>query len=97
MAKMCTFPSQHRGIPHWKCALLCCDKCPGIIIPCQETNKDATNTCSSISFFVYRNLSCCAVHGIRPYEELTIFSMCYTDISSVTPGKVYTINDLVLL
>ena len=51
--KMCPCSLKHHGIPHWKSALRCCDKCPGISIPCQERNKDAANTCSKIRFHIY--------------------------------------------
>ena len=97
MSTMCPCPSQHHGLPHWKCTLRCCEKFPGISIPHQETNKDATNMCSKIRFHAYWNLSRHIVHGIRLYEERTICSMCYTDLSSVTTSKVYTQKELVLL
>ena len=90
MAKMCPCPSRHHSIPHWKFLLRCYDKFPYIIIYHQETNKDSTNTCSTIYFRVYRNVLCCNVHGIPPYEEQTICYKCSTDISSMTPVKVYT-------
>ena len=97
MATMCTCPSQHHALPHCKFVLSCCDKFPGISIPHQGTNTEAKNTCSTIYFHVYRNVSRCTVHGLRPYEEWTICSMCSTYLSSVTPVKVYTRKELVLL
>ena len=66
---LCPCPSQYHGIPHWKCVLRCFDKCLGISIPRQETNKYATKTCSTIQYHVYRNISRCTVHSIRPYKE----------------------------
>ena len=53
--------------------------------------------CSKIRFHVYRNVSRCTVHGICPYKERKICSMCSTDISYATPGKVYTQEELVLI
>ena len=97
MATMCTCPSQHHGLPHCKCVLRCWNKCPIIIITNQEINTYATKICSTIRFNVYCNVSRFSVHGIRPYEEWKIFSMCSTDIISVTPGKIYTKKELVLL
>ena len=97
MVKFCPCPSQHHGLPHCKCALLCCDKFPIIIIPHQETNKDATNTCSAIRFHFSRNVSRCNVNDIHTYEEQTICSMCYTDISFVRILKAYIRKELVLL
>ena len=90
-------PSQHHWIPHWKYVLRCCEKFPSISIPHQEKNTYATNTCSTISCHIYRNASCYNVCGIQPYKERTICSMCSTDLISITPGKVYTRKELVLL
>ena len=75
--------SQHNGLTHSKYVLCCFE----------ETNIYATNTCSTIIFHDYQNVSRCTVHGIHPYQEQTIYSMCYTNISSVTPGRVYTEQD----
>ena len=57
----------------------------------------AQKKCSTIRFHVYPHVSHCNIHGICPYEELTICSLCYTDLSSAIPGKVYTQKELVLL
>ena len=97
MAENCPFHSQHHGIPHWKFLLRCYDKCPGISITHHDTNKYATNTCSIIRFCVYRDVSRCTLCGIRPYKEQKICSICSTDLSYVTPGKVYTQKDILLL
>ena len=51
--KMFPCTSQHHGIPHWKFLLCCCDKCPGISIPNQETNEYSKTTCLTIHFHVY--------------------------------------------
>ena len=56
MAKMFPCISTHRGQPHWKCVLRCCDKLLSIFIPSQESNKDTTNICSTISFHVHKNV-----------------------------------------
>ena len=96
MAKMCPCSSQHHELSHRKYILHCCEKLPGISIPHQEKNKDATKICSKIRFHVYRNVSRFTFPGILQYEERTICPMCSTDIISVTPGKVYTQKKLVL-
>ena len=43
-----------------------------------------------ISFHVNHNVSHSTVHDMDQYEERTIFYMCYTSLSYVTTGKVYT-------
>ena len=60
----CTY--KHHGIPHCKYVLHCCDKCPSIFLPSQEANKDTTNTCPTITFHVYLNISRCTLNGRRP-------------------------------
>ena len=69
MGKNCLCPSQHYGLPNWKCVLLCCEKCPSISIHHQDTSTDAKNMCSTIRFHVYRNVSHFNVYGILSYEE----------------------------
>ena len=39
-AKMCTYPQSDYALPHCKCVLRCCDDCPCINIPNQETTKN---------------------------------------------------------
>ena len=39
-ATMCTYPQSDHAIPHWKCVLRCCEKCPCINLPHQETDKN---------------------------------------------------------
>ena len=36
---MCTYPQSEHALPHWKCVWRCCDDCPYINIPDQETTK----------------------------------------------------------
>ena len=33
IAKMCAYTPQKHALPHWKCVLRCCEKCPRIDIP----------------------------------------------------------------
>ena len=35
-AKICTYPQSTHALPHWKCVLRCCDKCPCINLPDQK-------------------------------------------------------------
>ena len=97
MATIFTFHTQHYRLTNCKFLLHCCEKSPGISLSQQETNKDTTNTFSTICFHIHRNVSCFTVHGIRPYEEQTICFMCSIDLSSATSGTVYTQKELVLL
>ena len=83
-------PSTHPVIPHWKCVLCYCYKCPSIFIPIQEANKYKINQCPTIRFRVYRHVSHFTVHGIHAYKERTTCSLCSTiPISDITV-KLYT-------
>ena len=77
-ATICPRPYAHHVLLYCKCVLNCRDKCPNMVIPSQEVNRDTTNTCSKIYFYVYRNVSHCKLHVSCPYKELTTNSMCST-------------------
>ena len=68
-----------------------------MVIPNQEENRDAANTCPKIYFHVYRNVSCCKIYGRCPYEEGTTCSMCSTMLRNYTTAKLYTWKDIVLI
>ena len=97
MAIMSPFTSKYHGMPHWKWVLRCCDKCPSIVLPSQEENKDTTNTCPTIRFNVYRNVSFFNIHGRRQYHKGTTCSFFSTVLRSDRTAKVYTWNKLLLL
>ena len=97
MKTMCTFPSAYHALPHCKCVLFCCDKCPIIVIHSQESNRDSPHICPTMRFHVYRNISCCKFHGRLPHKYRTTCSMCFTMPSSDTTDKVHTSKELVLL
>ena len=61
MEPMCNCNYEHHGISYWKCVLRCCDKVPIIVLPSQKENKYTTNTCTTIRFHVYHNVSHCTV------------------------------------
>ena len=47
---MCTYPQYNHALPHWKCALRCCDDCPCINLTDQETYKKMTKQHPQLSF-----------------------------------------------
>ena len=63
MSNMCPCNYKHHGLPHWKCVLMCCNKCPSIVLTSQEAIEDTTNTCPTIRFHVYRNVLNFTLHG----------------------------------
>ena len=87
---MCYFPYDKHDLTHWKFVLCCSNKCPSILIPGQESNKDMTSTCPEIRFHVCRNMSYCTMNVRRPYEEKTACSMFYTVTVTNTIAKLCT-------
>ena len=35
---MCAYPQSDYALPHWKCVMRCCAKCPSVNLPDQETD-----------------------------------------------------------
>ena len=80
-AKMCAYPQSDHALPHWKCVLRCCYKCPSIIIPDQETDYQYPNTSPSIRFHIYHIISSCTAHGRLPLNGNKICRMFKHDSS----------------
>ena len=64
MAKetMCECSQSYHELPHCKCVLRCCEKCPSINLPDQETNDQYPHTSPSICFHIYHIIACCTKH-----------------------------------
>ena len=67
-ATMCAYIHSGHSLPHWKCLLRCCDECPHINIPDQETNKKHEETTPSIRFHIYHIIGRCTAHGRIPLK-----------------------------
>ena len=53
---MCTYPQYAHVLPHWKCVLRCCAKCPSINLPDQETENQYSEITPSIRFHILTSL-----------------------------------------
>ena len=64
MAKLtiCAYPQSDHELPHWKCVLGCCSKCPSIHTPDQETDDQYSNTSPLICFHFYHLIAHCTTH-----------------------------------
>ena len=91
---MCPCTSTHNGIPYWKFVSHCCDKCPNIVIPSHEANKDTAKTCPTMYFHIYRNVSHSTVQEILRYKERTECSTCFTVTRNATAEKYKHKNNL---
>ena len=87
MAKetMCAYKQSDNALPHWKCALRCCAKCPIINIPDQETDDQYPDTSTSINFHIYHINTRCKKYGRLPLTDTKICCKCEQDTA---PGKL---------
>ena len=97
MATMFSYtPSQH-VLPHWKCVLHCCSNCPRIDLTDQESDRHHSNASPSIIFHIYHLIARCTVHGRRPLDERKNDRLCFQDLATVTPEKLYTRKKIVMM
>ena len=75
MATMCAYKSSKYALPHWKCVLRCCAKCPCINLPSPEYDQKNSNIIPIIRFNVYHLIERCNVYGIYFLNEKTV-SIC---------------------
>ena len=94
-AKMCSYPQSDNALPHWKCAMLCCAKCPSTNLPDQETDDQYSNTSPPIRFHIYHLIVRCTSNGRLPLNEKNP-RKCKQDYASEQPTKIYTRKELVI-
>ena len=68
-ATMCAYSQSYHALPHWKCLLQCCAKCPSITLPDQETDDQYPDTSPSIQFHIYHLIVPCTKHGRLPLTD----------------------------
>ena len=88
-ATMCADPHSDRALPHWKCVLRCCVKCPSINLPDQETDDHYSNTSPSIRFHIYHIVAHCTTHGRIMLNDKKMCCKCKQDYVSEKPTKIY--------
>ena len=71
-ATMLTYPQSDHEFTHWKCVLRCCDKCPCINLPDQETDNQCSETTPSIRFHIYHIIRHCTSHGRNSLKENSV-------------------------
>ena len=97
MAKTCSYPPSQHALPHCKCVLRWCYNYPRIYLPDQESDSRRSNESSWIHFHIYHWIAWCTVHGRLPQDENKIFRLCFQDPSTVTPEKLYTRKEPVMM
>ena len=90
---MCAYPRSDHAIPHWKFVLRCCNYCPCINFPDQETDNQYSETTPSIQFHIYHIIARYTDHGIIPLKEKRIYVTCVNknlfqvNLQKYTPEK----------
>ena len=95
--KMCAYSQSDHALPHCKCVLRCCAKCPSINIPDQETYDQYPDTSPSISFHIYCLIGQCTKHGRLPLSDKLSCLECQHYTASVKPTKIFTRSFLVYI
>ena len=95
-ATMCAYPQSDHAPPPWKCVLRCCDDCPCINLPDQETDNQNSNTTPSIRFHIYHIIARCTDHSRIQLKDKKICYMCKQESSSDESTKIYTRKELVM-
>ena len=96
-SKMCAKSQLDHQLPHWKCVLRCCAKCPSINIPDQETDDKHPNSSPSIHFHIYHLIARCTKHGRLPLTDKKSCLECQQDTSPVQSTKINTRKELVMM
>ena len=76
---ICEYPQLYHELPHRKCVLLCCSKCPSVYFPDQETDDQYSETRPSIKFYIYHIIAHCTTH-VRLLLNERIFFACVNRI-----------------
>ena len=96
-AKICAYSQLDHALPHWKCLLRCCSKCPSINLSDQETDDHYPNTSPSISFHIYHLIARCTKHGRLSLTDNKSCHNCQQDTASGKSTKIYTRKELVMM
>ena len=95
-SKMCVYPQSDHALPHWKCVLKCCAKCPSVNLPDQETYDQYFRNSPSIVFHIYHLIARCTKHGRLPLNDKKICCKCKQYSVSEQSTKIYTRKELVI-
>ena len=85
MSTLCNpFDPQH-NLPQWKCVLRCCNNCPPLYQPKEETSPDGQ--VPQIYYHVYKTIATCSIHKQRPPEETQFCMLCANNLVTNERGK----------
>ena len=81
-ATIFAYPQSDHELPHWKCVLRCCAKCPSVNIPDQKTHDRYSGTRPSIRFHTYHLITHCTTHRRLPLNDKKCFRTYNQDSAS---------------
>ena len=81
-ATVCAYPQSDHAFTHWKCIIQCCEKCPIVNLPDQETYDQYSDTSPSIIFHIYHLVSRCTTHDRLPLTDKKLCRKCKQDSAS---------------
>ena len=96
-ATMCVYPQSDNLLPHWKCVLRCCAKCPCVDIPDQETDDRYSENSPSIRFQIYHIIARCKTNAMLLLTDKKCFCKYKQDNASEQSTKIYTRKELVMM
>ena len=76
---LCAYSQSDHALPHWKFVFQCCDKCPSINLPDQETDDKYPDTSPSIRFQIYHLIALFKKHGRHPLTDKKCCRKCQQD------------------
>ena len=85
---MCSYPHSDHALPHWKCVMQCCVKCPSFNLPDQETDDQYSDTSPAIRFHIYNLIASFSTRGGLPLTDRTNFHKCKQDSASEKSTKI---------
>ena len=79
---MCAYTHSYHALPHCKCVLRCCSKCPSVDLSDQEIADHYPDTSPSIRSHIYHIIARCITHGRLLLTEKKICCKCKQDTAS---------------
>ena len=88
---------KEQQLPHWKCVMRCCAKCPRIDLTSLESDDQNLNFSPTICFHVHHIIARWTVHDRHPFNENRQCWFCESYTDSIVTAKLYTGKELVMM
>ena len=95
MYTTCAYLLYQHVSPHWKFVLHCCEKCPRIDIQIHDSDRQPSNTCTTLRFHL-QMFSLCTFHVLIP-SDYKSYMFCYKIPKTAPSTKLYPRKYLVMM